>query len=375
MISFLSINNLKLSGRKGKSIIYKKIKLVYLRKIFTSLIKMKSIVLPAYNGNVLRAMLGLKVMEVDIPKISDEEVLVKIAAAPCNPSDIAFMQGKYNVVKKLPALMGFEGSGVVVDAGNNTVAKSMMGKRVACFTQSQTSGTWTEFAKIHYKNCIPARDAIDDEQASTLYINPITAIGLIEYAKQKKAKAIVQNAAGGQLASFIRMLAKKEDITVVNIVRKPEQQQKIIDQDNSIVLCSATDNFEEELVETIKAEKVDLCFDAVGGEEAAQLFNALEPNSDLLIYGGLSNKDIAGLNTMDIIFKNKKILGFNALDWIGQKNESDFLELTNKIQSLFEEKFIQTSISGIYSFDEVVKGLKYYIQNMSEGKILIKPTL
>ena len=83
---------------------------------------MKAIVLPDYNANIIRAMKSLEVREQKIPQPGPGQALIKVAAAPCNPSDIAFMRGGYNISKPVPVIMGFECSGTVVDTGSDPKA-------------------------------------------------------------------------------------------------------------------------------------------------------------------------------------------------------------------------------------------------------------
>ena len=70
---------------------------------------MKSVVLPDYNANLIRALIGMKIKEKPIPVPSKDEVLIEMLAAPCNPSDIAFLMGGYNIKKPTPCIPGFEG--------------------------------------------------------------------------------------------------------------------------------------------------------------------------------------------------------------------------------------------------------------------------
>ena len=154
-------------------------------------------------------MLGLKLTEVEIPKPGDNDVIIKVHAAPINPSDIAFIQGSYNVIKTLPTIPGFEASGNVIDAGIN--AKDLIGRNVSCFVQTDRCGTWSEFVVAHKSDVIALKDDMDMDQAAGFTVNPFTAYGMFKIALRRDSKAVIQNAAGGQVAAFIRMMAAENN--------------------------------------------------------------------------------------------------------------------------------------------------------------------
>ena len=332
---------------------------------------MKSIVLPAYNKNVLRAILSLQIQERELPVPRDNEVLIKTHAAPVNPSDIAFIQGGYNIVKTLPAAPGFEGSGIIADAGKH--ARHLIGKKVSSFVQDDRDGTWAEYFVAHENDLIVLQDNMDMDQAACFTVNPFTAYGMIEIALLRESRAIIQNAGGGQVAAFIRTMAREHGIEVINIVRKPETATKLKQEGVKHVLAQNDELFEEQL-KTLAAElNASLAFDAVGGELAGQMFNALTDDAELVVYGGLSNKPLSGIDVMDVIFRNKIISGFNLMDWKNELDETDFEEISGKLQSKFINGTYKTEIREAVSLEDFVKGLKAYLGDMSGGKILIKP--
>ncbi len=114
-------------------------------------------------------------------------------------------------------------------------------------------------------------------------------------------------------------------------------------------------------------------FDAVGGHFSGHIINAMPPDSELIIYGGLSNKPVSEINPMDIIFQNKTISGFNLLDWKVELNEDGYEKIVSELQQLFIKGSLKTIIQGEVKIDNIIQGLKTYIGNMSNGKILIKP--
>lgn len=332
---------------------------------------MKAVILPAYNKNVLRALLSLQVSEKEKPHPADDEVLVKMHAASCNPSDIAFIQGGYNIVKTLPAVPGFEGSGQVVEAGKN--AKNFIGKNISCFAQEDTDGTWCEYFITKKENIIVLEDGMDMGQAACFMVNPFTAFGLLEIAEKNKSRAIIQNASGGQVAQFVRKLAIEKNIAVIDIVRKKETADLLLSKGCRHVLYENSEDFEKELLEISSKLKPTTAFDAVGGELSGKIFNAMEGPAEMVVYGSLSGKKLAEIAFMDLIFKEKIITGFNLISW-KEKLEPGVFELVSK---LLQERFIsgefQTQIQEIISLENVVQGLKKYIGNMSGGKVLLKP--
>jgi NADPH:quinone reductase len=182
--------------------------------------KTRAVLLTKYDNNILRALFSVSVDEIEIKKLQADEVLIKMEAAPCNPSDIAFLRGGYNIVKPLPAVPGFEGTGMVVETGIE--AKGMIGKRVSCFIAEEGAGTWSEYFCTKARNCIVMKPEMKTGQAACFSINPLTAFGMFELVKKKQAQAFIQNAAGGQVPGFLRDFARKKGIHVINLVRKSD---------------------------------------------------------------------------------------------------------------------------------------------------------
>ena len=332
---------------------------------------MKSVILPSYNRNIIRAMLGLKVEEVEMPVPDENDLIIKIHASPVNPSDIAFIQGVYNIVKPIPTVPGFEASGTVIDAGKNV--KHLVGKKVSCFVQNDNSGTWSEFVIAKMDDVIELRDDMDMDQAACFTVNPFTAYGMFDIVLQREASSIIQNASGGQVANFIRRMANENGINVIDIVRKEETAELLRSRGAAHVLVETQDGFGEKLQELSSQLLPRVAFDAVGGDLGGAMFNALSEDSELVVYGGLSGKALSGLNVMDIIFNNKIVSGFNLMDWKADIGMDEF----DRVSQLLQEKIINggyiTEIGGSTSLENIVKGLRAYIADMSKGKLLVKP--
>jgi NADPH:quinone reductase-like Zn-dependent oxidoreductase len=96
-------------------------------------------------------------------------------------------------------------------------------------------------------------------------------------------------------------------------------------------------------------------------------------NPRVVLYGGLSGKGISDIEPFDIIFKDKKLTGFNLNLWIGGKTKNEFEDISNEIQNLIIDGKIKTEIQGSYKLENIVDGIRAYIKSMSAGKVLFKP--
>lgn len=334
---------------------------------------MKAIVLPGYNANIIRAMKSLEVKEMPIPRPAGDEVLIRVSGAPCNPSDIAFMRGGYNIRKPLPATMGFECTGTVMETGSSPEAKNLLGKKVSCFGREQDGGTWAEYFLTASENCLENREDLPSHQAAALCINPFTSYALIQLAINCQARAIIQNAASGQIGINIRTLAKKHGLKVINLVRKADQVEKLREEGENYTVDMSDAGFPGKLEALAKGLHATVAFDAVGGDTSGLILNAMPEGSRLVIYGGLSGKPAGQFDPLDIIFKGKVVQGFNLHDWKKDIGKKAFDETSWEIQQMMIDGLLTTRIQGTFSLEEIQQAMEQYIRNMSAGKILFIP--
>ena len=122
--------------------------------------EMTVILLEAYTG-----VDALSVEKRPVPKPGPNQVLVKVAASPINPSDLAFLQGDYGFKKKLPTVPGFEGSGTVVAVGSGMISKYLNGKKVTCIA-GDGDGVWAEYVVTSATLALPLAASVSLEQGS-----------------------------------------------------------------------------------------------------------------------------------------------------------------------------------------------------------------
>jgi NADPH:quinone reductase-like Zn-dependent oxidoreductase len=161
--------------------------------------QMRGVVMSDYHAELTDAIDGLSVGELPVPMPGRGQVLVRIEAAPCNPSDLMLLLGKYGQLKTLSSVPGWEGAGTVVASGGGLLAGWLRGKRVACAVQADRHGTWAEYMVAQAMQCIPLKKDIRFEQGACLIINPLTAMGLLDTARRGGHAAAVHTAGASQL--------------------------------------------------------------------------------------------------------------------------------------------------------------------------------
>jgi NADPH:quinone reductase len=225
---------------------------------------MRALEIAAYQGKPD----SIAVANLPLPRPGNGEVLVKVFASPVNPSDLLFLQGLYGFKKPLPAIPGFEGSGIVIEAGPGMLGRFLKGKRVACAAADEkiAGGMWAEYVVTSAKLCIPLRKDVDLEQGAVMIINPLTAWALMDEARRGRHKAVVRTASASALGRMIIRLGWRFSIPVINVVRHTEQVQLLRNMGAEHVLSSNYGDFEGRLRDLCHRLGATIGFDAVAGE-------------------------------------------------------------------------------------------------------------
>ncbi len=313
----------------------------------------------------------LAVENIPTPTIESGQILVKMAAAPINPSDLIFLRNEYGVKKPAPVVPGFEGSGTVVAARGGLYARWLVGKRVACRAPEDGNGSWAEFMATDAAGVVPLRKDVTLEQGASLLVNPLTALVLLSLAKEEGHRAFVQTAASSALGRMIERLARRWNMVSVNVVRRREQVELLKEAGALYVLDSSAVGFEEQLHVLCDRHKVRLAFDAVGGELTAQVASALQKGSKVIVYGALAGESCQ-MSPLSLIFEKKTLEGFWVSDWIKKISFLRKVRMTAGIQKLLATD-LATQVQARFPLEKVQDAIALYREKRTEGKVLLIP--
>lgn len=310
-----------------------------------------------------------------VPSPGKGQVLVKMHASPINPSDLAFIKGGYGIKKPYPVVPGFEGSGVVVAAGKGILPKLWLGKRVACTASSKLNGCWAEYMITEAASCVPPGKKTSLDQASMMFVNPMTALAFFDIHKKRaqsglKSGAIINTAGASALGKMVIKLGERKNIPVISVVYKNEQVEMLKNEGAKHVLNSNDTEFENQLKELAEKLHATLIFDAVGGNLVQRLLNCAPKGSELIVYGRLSGEPCE-IDPGKLISTGNRINGFWLTEWLHEKNIIQLLLNTVKIQRLIRSE-LSTKIHTDFPPEKISEAISTYKSNMSAGKVLLK---
>ncbi|KGP01904.1 zinc-binding dehydrogenase [Alcaligenes sp. A-TC2] len=247
------------------------------------------------------AQLELFLAHEPVPAPGPEEVLIRIDAAPVNPSDLGLLfaaadMSTVRLVERegypclladipeaaMPGLqgrlgqalaVGYEGTGIVVATGQSEQARQLDGKRVAAFG----GGMYSQYACVPVQACLVLPDRTTAQEGASAFVNPLTSLGMVETMRSEGHTALVHTAAASNLGQMLNRICLEDGVGLVNIVRKPEQADLLRAQGAVHVCDSSSDTFNDDLIQAITATGATLAFDATGGGTlAGQILGAME---------------------------------------------------------------------------------------------------
>lgn len=245
--------------------------------------------------------LEISLADVAVPEPGPDDVVIRVEATPINPSDLGLLVGGADmstavqsgtkdrpvITAKVPGAamramaarmdqsmpVGNEGAGVVVKAGSSPAAQALLGKMVAGLGGEM----YAQYRMLNLAQVLPLPDGTSAKDGASCFVNPLTAISFVETMKMQGRTGIVHTAAASNLGQMLVKICQKDNVPLVNVVRKKEQADLLKGLGAKYIVDSSSPNFMEELITALAETKTTLGFDAIGGGPlAGQLLVAME---------------------------------------------------------------------------------------------------
>ena len=293
--------------------------------------------------------LRLELVEQQMPTPKPGQVIIQVEATPINPSDLGVMFGMTDVsgaatngsgastkltasvteqgmrVMKArigqPLPVGNEGAGTVVAAGDSKEAQALMGKTVA----AMGGGMYGQYRCVDAMMCMPLHEGDTAKDGASSFVNPLTALSMLETMRMEGHTALVHTAAASNLGQMLNRICKDDGVELVNIVRKQEQADILKGLGAKYIVNSSDESFFADLTDAIHATGATLAFDATGGGTlASTILSAMEAAAARTpgaysIYGSVAHKQVylyGGLDTSPTVLTRGYGMAWGVGGWL-----------------------------------------------------------
>lgn len=359
-----------------------------------------------------KGTLELSLQDVPVPSPAANEVLVRVEASPINPSDLGVLIAgadmshatvagtpdhpvvtamlgdgalrglSARVDKPLP--VGNEGAGTVVAAGSSPAAQGLIGKTVGIVGGAM----YSQYRAVDASACLVLPEGTTAKDGASSFVNPLTALGMLETMRREGHTAVVHTAAASNLGQMLVKLCIADGVPLVNIVRKPDQAELLRSLGAVHVINSASPSFSTELVEALKATSATIAFDATGGGTlASQILTGMEEAANATAteysrYGSSVHKQVyiyGGLDTRPTTLTRDFGMAWGVGGWL----------LTPFLQSIGAEAFgrlrdrvaaeLTTTFASSYTREVSLPGMlrpdafHAYVKRATGEKFLVTP--
>ncbi len=301
------------------------------------------------------------------PRPAPDQLLVQMRAAPINPADLNQIEGKYPVRPELPATPGFEGAGVVVDAGGN--ASTIPAGTVVILPHNL--GTWREAVAVRTSDLVAVPPEIDPVHAAMLKINPMTAWRLLhDYVEINRGEWVIQNAANSAAGRAVIQISRELGYKTVNIVRRAELIDELCAEGGDVVLVDG-ENLRDEVKHATSGAPIRFGLNAVGGESALRLANCLAPESTLVTFGAMSLQPLRIPNGL-LIFKDLRFRGIWINKWYDNATMQERMDAFRSLFEMAKRGLLKTKIERAYPLSEAKAAVTHAAQGKRSGKIIFE---
>jgi len=309
----------------------------------------------------------IEAVKLELPPVAAGQALVKVLAAPINPSDVLTLTGEYGMLPPLPAIGGNEGVGRVEQLGEG-VKHLKVGQTVLL---PVGCGTWVTHLNAPADKLIPLPDA-DPQQLAMMTINPPTASLLLsQFVDLQPGDWVIQNAANSGVGGYLIQLAKLRGFKTINVVRRESAVAGVKAEGGDVVLVDGPD-LHKRVREATGGPKLMLGIDAIGGPAIDHIAACLSESGTLVNYGLMSGQPCQ-VSAASFVFRDVTLRGFWLAKWFQKATPAEQMKVFGELTQLIAAGKLKARIAATYSVAQIKEAVAAAASGERDGKILIVP--
>lgn len=303
--------------------------------------------------------------EIEVASPGAGEALIRTVAAPINPADLNFIEGKYPVRPVLPATPGAEGAGIVEQVGEG-VERVAPGDLVLL---PRSYGTWRDAGLVNAEELVAVPRGIDPVQASMLRVNAPTALRMIrDFVEVREGDFILQNAGNSGVGRAVIQIAHALGLRTISLVRRSALIDELKEDGADFVFLD-DEEAPPRIALATGGAPIPLALNAVGGDSALRLANAMTHGGTIVTYGAMSRQPLRIPNGL-LIFKDLRWRGFWITPWSQRATPEESAAMFGELFALSQCGRLRAPIDRIYPIDAYADAIAHALQSGRNGKIL-----
>jgi NADPH2:quinone reductase len=302
-----------------------------------------------------------------VPKIVEDEVLIRVAAAGINRADIHQRQGNYPPPPGASETLGMEVSGHITEVGR-TVTRWKSGDRVCALLGG---GGYAEYCAAPSAQCLPVPDSVDlvaaaglPEAAFTVWAN------LFHQPLVRQGETLLIQGGASGIGTFGIQAAKVLDVRVVATAGSEEK----------LALCRSLGaeeafSYREDWVEQAKKwageTGIHVILDMIGGDYFRKHIDLLAARGRLTHIAYARGREV----TLDLskVMQKRLVITGSTLRSRSPEEKADLREkLEEKLWPAVMRDAIRPVIDRVFPWEQVADAHRYFESGQHAGKVILR---
>jgi len=313
---------------------------------------------------ILKEINKIELSNVPVPvKAAPDHLIIKIQACAINSGDKLFISGafprgiplsKYNIA-------GVSGVGKVIEAGQS-VPDYYKGKNVTIYRSlkytEETTGTWSEYAHLHYLNCAVLPEEINPEVCSGSLVNIITPYSFLKQASEAGLSGMICTAGNSATGAAMLGLCQLYKFPLISIVRTEKGKTELQALGARHVVVQNDRDFKQQLKQLGEQLNIQLVFDGVGGATLSRIIDILPFNTTVYSYGFLDKENAFSFHTTTLM-RGITIKGFSNFRTSTVQDPAKLEQALRDITSIIGQSHYHTKLAKRFDFEQAGDAIEF----------------
>jgi len=313
---------------------------------------------------------GVTLKEIALPKISPQQILIRVKAASVNFPDLLMTQGKYQHKPDLPFVLGMEGAGVVEEIGSE-VSKFKIGDEITF--GSWGNGAFSDYVVVPEDGPQLKSKSLNFEEAASFQTAYLTAyVSLVRRGDLMKGENLLVHGATGGVGMAAVQLGHKMGANVIATGTSEDKLKNTLDWGASHYLLTHKEDivsFRKEVKELTEGKGADVIYDPVGGDVFDESIRCINWGGRILIVGFTSGRIPSAPVNMPLI-KGFSIVGVRAGEF-GRRDPVKGKENIEAVKKLADEGNLKPHICKTFNLEDGKEAIKFLSERKLVGKITV----